>query len=250
PDLDIMEFPAQTFFSFFRNHGMLEFRKRPTWQTVVGGSHSYIKAFQNRFSGRILLNSSIRSVHRSSQSAAVHLSDGSTMSFDRIVFATHADQALGLLESPSDAENRLLGEWRYHKNRVVLHSDPTVLPRNRKLWASWNYYRSLTTTEQSRVPITYYMNKLQGLKGVHHYFVTLNRSEEIDSTKVIYETEYLHPVFTARAIATQEEIALMNGENSSYFCGSYMGYGFHEDAVKSSVAVAKQLGCDSWPSVS
>lgn len=243
PEEDIYSFPAETFITFFRNHGMLELHKRPNWQTVVGGSHKYIEAFRKVFAGQILTASPVRSVERASNGAKVRLADGSTLDFDTLVLATHADEALALLADPSETEREVLGKWRYHRSRITLHTDESLLPQPRRLWASWNYIRKQGRDRAFGVPITYYMNRLQGLRTKVDYFVTLNADQSIASDKIIYETEYTHPAYTSEAVEGRSALLADRSKPNTYFCGSYLGYGFHEDAVSSAVDVAEQLGC-------
>ena len=146
--------------------------------------------------------------------------------------AAHADQALGLLDDPSPEETRLLGAWRYEENRTVLHTDVSVLPPAPTAWACWNFRRE--AEEGSRVFVTYAMNLLQGLVSKNQYLVTLNRPTPYDESRVLARLVYHHPVYTRKSMATQSSLASLNGHRSTYFCGSYFGYGFHEDAVRSS----------------
>lgn len=242
PDVGMLEFPAGTFLRFFKNHGMLDLRERPTWQTVVGGSQAYVRAFQAKFQGTLLVNSQVRTVQREAGHIIVHCEGSAARTFDRVVMAAHADESLALLESPSDAERSLLSAWEYHRNRTVLHTDAAMLPSNRKLWASWNYHRRATAAPDAPVPITYYMNRLQGLTSKVDYLVTLNADHAINPASVIYAVDYTHPAYTFRSIEAQRQLRELNGTQATYFCGSYLGHGFHEDAVTSAVEVAGALG--------
>jgi uncharacterized protein len=242
PDVGMLEFPARTFLRFIKNHGMLDLHERPTWQTVVGGSHAYVRAFRAGFKGRVLVNAPVRSVQRAADHIIVQCDGQAAMKFDRVVMAAHADESLAMLESPSDIERSLLSAWKYHRNRTVLHTDATVMPANRRLWASWNYLRRSAAAADVPVPITYYMNRLQGLRSKRDYLVTLNADDAIDPALVIYAADYTHPAYTSRSIEAQRELRALNGMQGTYFCGSYLGHGFHEDAVKSAVEVAGQMG--------
>lgn len=242
PDVGMLEFPAGTFLRFFKNHGMLDLNERPTWQTVVGGSQAYVCAFRARFQGELLVNSAVRTVRREAGHIIVHCEGSAARTFDCVVMAAHADESLALLESPSDAERSLLSAWSYHRNRTVLHTDATVLPSNRKLWASWNYHRRTNAAPDAPVPITYYMNRLQGLTSTVDYLVTLNADDAINPASVIYSVDYTHPAYSFRAIDAQRQLRELSGTQSTYFCGSYLGHGFHEDAVASAARVAAELG--------
>ena len=239
PTLRAADFPAEAFLRFFKNHGLLSLRNRPQWKTVVGGSFAYVKAFQQQFSGEIILNAGVKKIFREADGVRLQLGDGHTEQFDRVVIATHADQALRLLGDPSDAEQRLLSPWQYQLNHTVLHTDASLLPEQRAAWSAWNFTREVVDDADTQpVFVTYYMNLLQGLEAQRHYCVTLNRRESFRPETVIAEFDYQHPQYSFAALATQAELPTLNGQRNSWFCGSYFGYGFHEDAVRSAVAVA------------
>lgn len=242
PDSNALEFPALSFLTFFNNHGMLELGSRPQWQTVVGGSHSYIRAFLAGFRGHILLQSAATSLRRTDSGVTVRRADGSPEVFDKVILATHADEALRLLEDPSDSERLALGSWRYSENKTVLHTDQRVLGPSRRLWAAWNYKRRTQSHSDTPVAITYYMNKLQQLHAARDYFVTLNAGDEIDPEHVLYETVYTHPIYTPESPQSQALLRSINGERNTFFCGAYMRYGFHEDAVQSALHVTEKFG--------
>lgn len=242
PDSNALEFPALSFFTFFNNHGMLELSKRPQWQTIVGGSHAYLKAFRRAFKGELRIGTPARAISRDADGVILALDGAEPERYDAVVIATHADEALTLLQDPSSEEQAALGSWGYSTNRTVLHTDSKVLGPKRRLWAAWNYRRRLTSRPDSPVAITYYMNKLQNLKAKHDYFVTLNCNEEIDPRSVLYEVEYTHPIYTPASPISQRAIRDMNGTRNTFFCGAYMRYGFHEDGVISALSVANQMG--------
>lgn len=244
PALKVTEFPAEPFLRFFRNHGLLSFRNRPQWRTVVGGSHSYVKAFTRKFQGTLKLCSTISQVTREPDGVHISLASGESMSFDRVVIATHADQALPLLKDPSEIEKRLLSPWRYQINRTVLHTDYTLLPRQKQARAAWNFIRDEDGSSERPVFVTYYMNLLQGLSARQDYCVTLNYGKPFRPEMVVAEMDYHHPLYSFQSMATQAELPQLNGRQRTYFCGSYFGYGFHEDAVKSAVAVGNAFGID------
>ncbi len=243
PAQDMLQFPAQTFFRFFDNHGLLT-QDIPKWQTVVGGSHSYVKAFLKNFNGTIHKNTPIQTIHRNQDGIRIDDCNGKQHHFNKVVIATHADEALKLLAEPSVDEKRLLGAWRYTTNHTILHTDPTVMPTNKRAWASWNYCRENNSNGSNHFSVTYHMNRLQGLNTREQYFVTLNRKQSIHEKHKIREFHYKHPMFDFDSSRTQEDLPSLNGNQNSYFCGSYFSYGFHEDAVKSGVAVAKAFGLD------
>lgn len=242
PDCNALEFPAASFMTFFENHGMLEMRKRPQWQTVQGGSQTYVRAFKKAFCGEIRTACPARGLRRDEQGIVLELDGSPPERYDSVVIATHADEALGLLADPSEEERDALGTWSYSRNRTVLHTDASLLGPKRRLWAAWNYRRRTTSQPSSPVAITYYMNRLQNLTARKDYFVTLNCGDQIDPKQVVYEVEYTHPVYTPDSPKSQAAIRALNGRRNTYFCGAYMRYGFHEDAVISALQVAESFG--------
>lgn len=242
PTLNAADFPAQAFLSFFKNHGLLSFVDRPQWKTVEGGSFSYVKAFVQQFNGEIRLNAGVESIARRNSGVELKFSDGTSRRFDKAVIATHADQALQLLAPPTEEEQRLLSAWQYQNNYTVLHTDSSILPQQSAAWSAWNFTRSAQGDASQPVFVTYYMNLLQGIKTTYHYCVTLNRHQKFQQGSVIAEFDYQHPQYTFASLETQAELPSLNGKNSLWFCGSYFGYGFHEDAVRSAVAVGKDFG--------
>jgi predicted NAD/FAD-binding protein len=242
PDEGMLQFPASSIIRFLENHGLLDPGHAPVWQTVVGGSQAYVRAFRSRFAGEVICNAPARAVERRADGVTVYFQEGAARSFDHVVMAAHADESLALLADASAQERQLLSAWRYHRNPTILHTDASVLPPDRSLWASWNYYRRSGQSPGDQVPITYYMNRLQGLECSHDYFVSLNADHLIDPAKVIYQAQYTHPAYTSGSLAAQRELKRLNGSNRTSFCGSYMGYGFHEDAVAAAAAVAQKWG--------
>jgi predicted NAD/FAD-binding protein len=242
PDSNALDFPALSFLTFFNNHGMLDLGTRPQWQTVVGGSHAYVKEFRKRFRGSIRVETEAMSLKRVATGVELVCGHGGPEAFDKVIVATHADEALRLLSDPSDAEREALGSWRYSSNRTILHTDAQVLGGPKRLWAAWNYRRYSDSRPESPVAITYYMNRLQRLQAAKDYFVTLNPVRPIDPQKILYETIYTHPVYTPASPASQERIRHINGERNTYFCGAYMRHGFHEDALQSALDVTTAFG--------
>jgi predicted NAD/FAD-binding protein len=240
----MMSFPARSFFQFLNNHGLLSLDDRPQWKTVQGGSHTYVRKMLATFSGELFLNRPVQQLRRTDNGVVLILPDGHSLNFDAAVMAAHADETLGLLLDPTDDERRLLGAWTYQANATVLHTDPSVMPPLRRAWASWNYTREPTAGADGPATLSYHMNRLQRLTASQDYFVTLNRSHPYPPAAVIKRLSYDHPTFTASAMAAQAGLANLNGVRHTYFCGSYLGYGFHEDAVRSGVMVARAFGVD------
>ena len=232
-------FPARPFLSFFRNHGLLSLRNRPRWRTVSGGSQRYVDAFVQRFDGTTRLGARVLEVRRAPDGVLVTTTEHGAERFDQVVIATHADQALRLLADPSPEESRLLGAWHYTANETVLHTDLSVLPAQRRAWACWNFRREAGNDQP--VFVTYAMNILQGLTTANQYLVTLNRPHPYQEGSVIARMIYHHPSYTNQSMATQPQLPTLNGINRTFFCGSYFGYGFHEDAVRSSYQAVASL---------
>ena len=238
----IRDFPAETLVRFWDNHGLLSLKNRPQWMTVQGGSQAYVKQMRATWKVRLHLNTDLEHVRRQASGVVLRHRDGREQSFDTVVLAAHADESLRLLADPSADEQRLLGPWRYQPNHTVLHTDRRVMPSNRRAWASWNYVERPQTAATTPVAVTYHMNRLQQLRAGQDYFVTLNGADYIARDKILREFTYHHPEFSFASLSTQRELPSLNGVRNTYFCGSYFGYGFHEDAVAAGVAVADALG--------
>jgi predicted NAD/FAD-binding protein len=233
-------FPARFLCEFFDNHGMLEFRDRPSWRTVVGGSRAYVSALISPFRDRIRLSTPVVGVERFDDSVAVWARGaGRPEYFDAVVLATHSDQALDMLLDPSDRERELLGAIPYQRNEAVLHTDRSLLPRRRRAWASWNYHLG---GDPGLPTVTYHMNRLQSIAADVELCVTLNRTEAIDPSKIIRKIDYAHPMFTRRGVAAQARLGEISGVNRTHYCGAYWGWGFHEDGVLSGLRVVDELG--------
>jgi uncharacterized protein len=241
PTAEVTAFPARSFLRFFRNHGLLDLWNRPAWRTVAGGSSSYVKAFTAAFTGTLHLGTRVRRVTRTDRSVEIEFTDRPPEVFDQVVLATHADQTLCLLGDPTPEESRLLGPWRYEENHTVLHTDLSVLPPMRRAWSCWNFRREAGGSGKQPAYVTYAMNLLQGLETSKQYLVTLNRPGEYDQSQVIARMVYHHPCYTEASMATQDELAALNGVGNTWFCGSYFGYGFHEDAVRSSYRMVARM---------
>jgi predicted NAD/FAD-binding protein len=240
PVSSILRYPAASFIRFHHNHGLLKIRNRPQWRTVVGGSRSYVAALTKSFAERIRIGARVVSVLRDDAAATIRDSSGHTETFDDVVIAAHADQALAMLGDADDSERRLLGAVRYSRNRAVLHSDPALMPKRRAAWASWNYIGQPEHDGAQSPAVTYWMNALQNLADDQSWFVTLNPEREPDKA---WHTEiYEHPIFDSAAIDAQQHLWSLQGGRNTWFCGSYFGSGFHEDGLQAGLAVAESLG--------
>lgn len=241
PDDLILEFPVGIFLSFFHNHGLLNLVDQPKWQTVIGGSSAYVKRFKEKFNGELILNNKVEEINRGESESTVTLKSGDKKTFDVLIFANHADEILPILKNPTAWEEKQFRVWKYLANQTFLHTDSSFLPTNKRAQASWNYYRS-AESKSSHFTITYHMNRLQGLSLKTDYCVTLNPLKAIKPDRVIKEISYHHPHYTVESLKSQKELRLQKGEKNTWFCGSYFGFGFHEDAVKSAVHVSNFLG--------
>jgi predicted NAD/FAD-binding protein len=239
---DLRNFPAESFLRFFEQHGLLGVTGAPQWFTVEGGSRTYVRALLDRFRGEVRLGRPVRAVRRNGGGIEVS-TDAGAERFDHVVIAAHADEALALLADASADERKSLGAWRYSRNHTVLHTDVRVLPPRRRAWASWNYTREPGAAVAGEAPVsmTYWMNRLQRLNAHHEYCVTLNRITPIPEEHIVMETTYAHPVFDRPALDSQPALGTLQGVRGTWFCGSYHGWGFHEDAVRSAHGVADRL---------
>ena len=233
-------FPIATFCRFLSNHGMLSLGDQPAWRTVTGGSRTYVRALTAPFAERIRTSSPVASVQRTSDGIEVTVAGTSQPErFDRVVLATHSDQAIGLLADADPDEKEVAGAVRYQPNVATLHTDERMLPTRRSTWASWNV--QVLDDAQRRVTMTYHMNRLQSLASRHQICVTLNRHDDIDPTTVHARIDYDHPIFDAGAIVAQRRRAEIQGRGGIYWAGAWWGYGFHEDGARSGIEVARAI---------
>ncbi|TNE83367.1 MAG: FAD-dependent oxidoreductase [Gammaproteobacteria bacterium] len=239
----VMErFPVRFFLQFFDNHGMLSVDNRPTWRVISGGSAQYVERMMKRLGPHLRLNSPVTSVRREADRVLVR-SQGEQQAFDQVIFACHSDQALAMLADPCPDEQSILGAIGYQPNDVVLHTDPRLLPANRRAWAAWNYH--IPRDGNTPVSVTYNMNILQNFRNAPETFcVTLNRSQDIEPSRIIERYEYAHPVFTLDAVAAQQRHEEISGRNRTHYCGAYWFNGFHEDGVRSGLRVAQAFGAE------
>ncbi len=230
-----LELPAAYAIRFFEHHGMLGFG-RFRWRTVSGGSRSYVQALSERLGRRLHLGLGVRSLRRGPDGVELRTDDGETHRFDEVVVATHADQALALLEDPSDEERRVLGGFEYTVNDTVLHTDPSFLPRTSAARASWNY----RTGDDGRPTLTYYLNLLQRLDTDRDYCVTLN--QDVPPDRVIARFAYAHPLYTVGTLRAQAALPGLSGRRRTHYAGAHLGNGFHEDGLASGVVASAALG--------
>ncbi|HET7508533.1 MAG TPA: FAD-dependent oxidoreductase, partial [Solirubrobacterales bacterium] len=232
-------FPASFMAEFFGNHGMYSLRDRPSWRTVEGGSRSYLEAITAPWRDRVRTGAPVRRIERLADRVRIEADGCESEEFDQVVIATHSDQALAMLADPGEAEREILGAIPYQRNEAVLHTDASLMPRRRAAWSSWNFH--LTPEPATGTTVTYWMNHLQRLRSREQYFVTLNRTAEIDPAKIIRTISYDHPVYTKEGVAAQARHAeISNAASRTHYCGAYWGWGFHEDGV-----VSAERACDA-----
>jgi predicted NAD/FAD-binding protein len=240
PTDQMLQFPVATMIRFCHNHGLLQVSNRPQWYTVVGGARHYVDKIIASL-GDVRLRTPVRRIVRDGAGVTVQTDAGSER-FDHVVLAAHSDQALGLLEQPTAAEQAVLGAIRYQPNRAILHTDTSVLPQRPAAWAAWNYERAADTQQESaRVCLHYLLNRLQPLPFEQPVVESLNPVRPIARHKVLAEFEYSHPVFDMAAIAAQKRVPELQGAQRTWYCGAWTGYGFHEDGLKSGLAAADAL---------
>jgi predicted NAD/FAD-binding protein len=249
PEL-MLEFPALTLIHFWHNHGFLGLNTRHPWRTVTDGARSYVKKLTAPFKERIRLGAPVIRVERDAEGVKVLPRDGGAEVFDKVIFASHADQTLRMLARPTDLENELLGCFKYQPNIATLHTDESFMPRSKMCWASWNYRIKPTAGGGIEPSTHYWMNSLQGVSDKTNYFVAINAADEIAPDKVLKRINYEHPLFDLAAIDAQKRLPDLNRlapDQSTYFCGSYFRHGFHEDAFGSAVALCRDvLGKEPW----
>ena len=238
---EIEEFPAETLIRFFSNHGLLGVNTHPQWKVLRGGSHRYIRPLTAPYRERIYTGASPAAVSRTAQGAVLKFRDRSAMTFDAVVMACHAPQALAMLESPSERERQILGAFQTSVNQVKLHTDSGILPRRPRARASWNYHLA----EGADCPtVTYHMNRLQSLDTPEDYCVTLNDSGRVSDRKVLKQITYHHPLYTAGAVRAQQRWSEISNVDRIHYCGAYWFNGFHEDGLNSALRVARSFGVE------
>lgn len=242
PTRTIMEFPAQTFLQFFKNHGLLSVNKRPQWYTVTGGSREYVKRLTRNFEDKIRLNCGAERVIHSGDRIVVLDTQGHKETYDQVIFACHADEALAMMGDPSYEEISVLSAFTYQENKIIVHRDDSFMPGNKKCWASWVYLSEGREDKKSEVSLSYWMNNLQDLDTDMPVIVTLNPGRRPREDLILDEHVFSHPVFDRSAIDAQKRIQTIQGTRGLWFCGAYQRYGFHEDGLLSAVNVARDLG--------
>ncbi len=237
----MLDFPAISLIRFFKNHGFLGLNTQHQWYTLHNGSAAYRELLIKPFKDKIITNNGVINVVRKNNKAIVTTVGGSIQEFDKVIFASHADQTLRMLEEPTADEKRLLPPFKYQKNSATIHTDESLMPKNKKVWSSWNY--RIENRNGKQMPTTiYWMNSLQQVSKNKNYFVSISAlPDSIDPTKILKEIDYEHPLFGIAAMQAQQELQKLNESGPLYFCGSYFKYGFHEDAYASAVSLCAKL---------
>lgn len=244
PPKEMERFPAAALIRFFHNHGFLGLHTQHPWWTVRGGSRTYVRKMTDSFGDRIKLVRAVRGVTvTGSGSATVTTADGLRRSFDRVILACHADEALGLLENPDRDVVNALSPFRYQTNRATLHTDEAVMPENRRCWASWNYRIDASTEGNPHPSTIYWMNSLQNVSDRRNYFVSINDPGRVRPDAVLKTIDYEHPLFSLEAMQAQSRLPLLNAKTDSplRFAGSYFRFGFHEDAFTSALELSRAM---------
>jgi uncharacterized protein len=238
----IGDYPAEAFVRFCRNHRLLELGERPRWRTVEGGSVEYVRKLERFIGDDIRLATPVSQIYRTPAGVEVQDGAGGSDVFDHVVLATHADHSLSMLGDADEQEREVLGSFRYSKNRAILHKDESLMPKRRSIWSSWNYLAAGTGADRRPPSVTYWMNPLQALPVRENIFVSLNSAQEPREELVVRDFVYEHPIFDSKALAAQPHVWSLQGRRNTWFCGAWMGAGFHEDGLQSGLAVAEALG--------
>ena len=234
PPYEAKQMPLSFFLKFFQNHGLFKLKNRPQWFTVSNRSRTYVDKILSNISGEYYKNYNINKIKRIQSGVQVYYGDKNEyFTYDKVVLATHADQALSMIDDPDEIEKKILSNFKYKTNEAVIHEDINYMPKNNKAWCSWNSSIESENSEQNS--ITYWLNLLQNLNISKNIFLTLNPYLKIPEEKIIRRVQFTHPYFDQKAINSQKDLNLIQNKNNILFCGSYFGYGFHEDGIKSSL---------------
>ena len=229
------DMPLKLFLNFFINHGLFKLKNRPQWYTVTNRSRAYVNKVLEKISGEVFKNYKVSKILRSENNVRISIGN-EYLDYDHVILASHADQSLKILEEPTSEEDKILKRFSYVSNKAYLHIDENLMPLRKSAWSSWN-----SITKDNRTCITYWLNKLQNLKTSKNYFLTLNPVEQINNNKILKKIDFTHPYFNKENVKLQEDLHKLQGKKRTWFCGSYFGYGFHEDGLKSSIELFKKF---------
>ena len=240
PPFEASQMPLTFFLSFFKNHGLFKLKDRPQWYTVTNRSKTYVDKILSKVSGEYFKNYEINKIIRDNNGVKVYYgSENEFFNYDKVVLASHADESLKIISDITNKEREILSNFKYKPNKAVIHSDENLMPINKNAWCSWNSSLNPDNKEQSSV--TYWLNQLQNLKTDKNIFLTINPFVEIDSDKIYHKIDFTHPYYDEKALQNQSNLKTIQNTNNTLFAGSYFGYGFHEDGIKSSIEMLKTL---------
>ena len=229
------DMPLKLFLNFFINHGLFKLKNRPQWYTVTNRSRAYVNKVLEKISGEVFKNYKVSKILRSENNVRISIGN-EYLDYDHVILASHADQSLKILEEPTSEEDKILKRFSYVSNKAYLHIDENLMPLRKSAWSSWN-----SITKDNRTCITYWLNKLQNLKTSKNYFLTLNPVEQINNNKILKKIDFTHPYFNKENVKLQKDLHKLQGKKRTWFCGSYFGYGFHEDGLKSSIELFRKF---------
>tara|TARA_B110000444_G_scaffold146555_1_gene136966 strand:- start:102 stop:1343 length:1242 start_codon:yes stop_codon:yes gene_type:complete len=233
------DMPLKLFLNFFINHGLFRLKNRPQWYTVTGRSRSYVSKVLKKISGEYFKSSKVNKISRSEENVRISIGDNNEyLDYDHVVLASHADQSLNLLEKPTEEETSTLKEFKYVNNVAYLHTDESLMPKRKLAWSSWN---SISKNDLSSTCVTYWLNNLQNLTTKKDYYLTLNPIHEVEAKKIIKKINFTHPYLNTKTSVLQKDLHKLQGKKRTWFCGSYFGYGFHEDGLTSSLEMLKHF---------
>ena len=240
PPSAVSQMPLSFFLKFFQNHGLFKLKNRPQWYTVSNRSRTYVENILSKISGEYFKNYPIKKIKVKASGIDLYYGgENEFFDYDKVVLATHADEALSIIDKPTDDEKNILSNYKYKENIAYIHTDIIAMPKNKKAWCSWN--SSVDKLDISKTSLTYWLNLLQNLKTEKNIFLTLNPFFEIDQKKILQKVTFTHPYFDQDALNNQKLLKEIQNKRNVLFCGSYFGYGFHEDGIKSSINMIENL---------
>ncbi len=235
PFKEAKDLPLKSFLNFFVNHGLFKLKNRPQWYTVSHRSRNYVKTILKNISGEVFKNYRVEKIKRTNDNIRITIGN-EYLDYDHVVLASHADESLKMLDDPTSQESEILGKFKYVSNNAILHTEEDLMPKNKHAWSSWN-----SISQGNKTCVTYWLNKLQNLDYKTDFFLTLNPIKEINQNKIIKKINFTHPCFNLDTLKIQNNLTLLQGKKRTWFCGSYFGYGFHEDGLSSSIQLTKKF---------
>jgi predicted NAD/FAD-binding protein len=240
PPYEASQMPFTFFLNFFKNHGLFKLKNRPQWYTVTNRSKTYVDKIINQISGEHFKNYNINKIIRSDSGVKIYYGEENEFfDYDKVIIASHADEALKMIKDPTIDEEKILKNFKYRENTAAIHFDETIMPKNKKVWCSWN--SSMSKDDIKKTSVTYWLNQLQNLKIDKDIFLTINPFREIPADKIFKKVKFTHPYYDNAALSNQSNLYKIQNKKNTLFCGSYFGYGFHEDGIKSTIEMLKTL---------